>query len=281
MAWIQSHQTLAAHPKTRKLAHLLNVSKPAAIGHLHCFWWWALDYADDGDLSRHDALDIAIGAEWDGDAEAFLDAMRTAGFIDEDDDGARSIHDWQDYAGKLVDRRRQNAERMRNARASSQISRAAHVQRTHRARVELEKSREDKTKEDDSLPAKRGRDEESAEFQAFYAAYPRKTARGDAWKAWQSIKPTPELAAEILTAITAQAATTYKGKDKQYIPYPATWLRAQQWTDEIEEPAAGGMRVVGGGFDPLRRMPADQEAEYQRKLEEAKRREDEMWRNAG
>lgn len=148
MAWIESHQTIAGHPKTRKLAHILGIPKPQAIGHLHCLWWWATDYAEDGDLSRHDALDIAIGAEWDGDAGAFVDALVTVGFLDGDVDDTLVIHDWHDYAGKLIERRKANAERMRKARASGEQgtsaaqdedvpARAAHVQGTQRARVEL------------------------------------------------------------------------------------------------------------------------------------------------
>ena len=35
-----------------KLARRLGVSLPAAIGHLHLLWWWAMDYAQDGDLTR-------------------------------------------------------------------------------------------------------------------------------------------------------------------------------------------------------------------------------------
>ena len=54
MAWIESHQELWRHPKTKKLARLLAVSVPTAIGHLHGIWYWALDFAQDGDLRRYD-----------------------------------------------------------------------------------------------------------------------------------------------------------------------------------------------------------------------------------
>lgn len=150
MAWIESHQTLSQHPKTRKLAILLGVSKPAAIGHLHCLWWWAIDYAEEGNLNHLDSLDIAIGAEWEGDADTFVDALTRSGFLDLTDDGL-AIHDWDDYAGKLIGRRKANAERMRAARASgeqdttgahagTESERAAHVQRTQRARAERQNS---------------------------------------------------------------------------------------------------------------------------------------------
>lgn len=141
MTWIESHQELARHPKTRRLARALGVGIPATIGHLHLVWWWAMDYAPGGDLSRWDDEDIAIAAMWEGDPAAFVGALTECGFLDPE----RTIHDWDEYAGKLIDRRAANAERMRNARAAHNPSfkertsgeRAAHVQRTLRARVEL------------------------------------------------------------------------------------------------------------------------------------------------
>lgn len=118
MAWLESHQTLGAHPKTRKLAHLLGISRAATIGHLHYLWWWAMDYAQDGDLSRFEPLDIAIGAEWEGDADAFVEALVRAGFVDADD-RVLIIHDWWEYGGKLIEKRRTDAERKRAARGQS------------------------------------------------------------------------------------------------------------------------------------------------------------------
>ena len=49
--WIKSYQDLGRHPKTSRLARTLGISRPAAIGHWHLLWWWALDYAKDGDLA--------------------------------------------------------------------------------------------------------------------------------------------------------------------------------------------------------------------------------------
>ena len=39
MAWIESHQEIWRHPKTKKLARLLSVSVPTAVGHLHGIWY--------------------------------------------------------------------------------------------------------------------------------------------------------------------------------------------------------------------------------------------------
>jgi hypothetical protein len=111
MAWIESHQELARHPKTKRLARAAGISIPAAIGHLHLLWWWALDYAQDGSLHGFTPEDIADGMEWDGeDANGFVEALINAGFLDQEDDGTLSIHDWHDYAGRLINQRKAQAE---------------------------------------------------------------------------------------------------------------------------------------------------------------------------
>lgn len=102
--WIEFHQSIRDHPKTRKLARRLEIHKAQAVGHLGLLWIWALDYAPDGELARYDAEDIAIGADWDGDSSEFRAALEGAGFIDEDDAGAR-LHDWHVFAGKLLEAR--------------------------------------------------------------------------------------------------------------------------------------------------------------------------------
>ncbi|MGB9826054.1 MAG: HNH endonuclease, partial [Desulfofundulus sp.] len=93
----------------------LGVSLPAAVGHLHYLWWWALDYAQDGDLSRYEPEDIADAALWDGDVKAFVEALIRAGFLDQVNDKLL-IHDWDDYAGRLLDQRQHAAQQKRRHR---------------------------------------------------------------------------------------------------------------------------------------------------------------------
>lgn len=127
MAWIESHQELGRHPKTRALARILGVSRVTAVGHLQFLWWWALDYAQDGDLSRYSAEDIADGCDWEGNAAELIDGLEQAGFIDRDGDGMR-LHDWNDYAGRLIEKREANAQRTRQWRERT-------TQRTHTERI--------------------------------------------------------------------------------------------------------------------------------------------------
>ncbi len=114
MAWIESHQSLVRHPKLLRLARMLDIPKAQAIGHLHLLWWWVLDYAPDGDVSAFNAGELEAAAEWAGDAGRFRAALEETGWLDADG----RIHDWQDYAGRIVGLRAANRERQHRHRAT-------------------------------------------------------------------------------------------------------------------------------------------------------------------
>ncbi|HZK84875.1 MAG TPA: DnaD domain protein [Desulfosporosinus sp.] len=115
MAWIESNQEVGRHPKTKKLARLLDISVVTAVGHLHYFWWWALDFAQDGVLTKFDDCDIAEACMWEGDVKIFVDSLIEAGFIDKNE-SVFCIHDWYEYAGRLIERRQSDADRKRGER---------------------------------------------------------------------------------------------------------------------------------------------------------------------
>lgn len=128
MAWIESHQALLTHRKTGRLARALSISKVTAIGHLHAFWWWCLDNTEDGELRHIDDEDLADGAMWEDDPKVFLGALIASGFVDTDANGTK-VHDWNDYAGKLIERRIRNRNAMR-------ATRVKHVLNTNDTRVD-------------------------------------------------------------------------------------------------------------------------------------------------
>ncbi|PAF32114.1 hypothetical protein CHI14_09595 [Paenibacillus sp. 7516] len=74
-----------------------------------------MDYAPEGDITRFDPEDIADAVEWQGEADLLLKSLLDVGFIDEID-GMICIHDWFDYAGRLVEKREKNNERKRKSR---------------------------------------------------------------------------------------------------------------------------------------------------------------------
>ncbi len=71
------------------------------------------------------------------------------------------------------------------------------------------------------------------DFDRFWQAYPRRTAKKDARKAWQKLAPEAALVEQILKALVWQVRQADWLKDGgTYIPFPATWLRAERWDDE-------------------------------------------------
>lgn len=121
MAWIKSCQELWNHPKTSTLAFLLDEEIYAAIGRLHILWWWALDYAKDGDLTNISSRIIAQKLGWKGDPEQLINALVESGFVDSTNDGL-FIHDWDEYTGDFAEKREKSALASSNTADQGQLS---------------------------------------------------------------------------------------------------------------------------------------------------------------
>lgn len=73
-------------------------------------------------------------------------------------------------------------------------------------------------------------------FDKFWVEYPKKKNKGDAEKAWKVIKPTEALLFAMLEKLKVlKISRQWTKEGGQYIPYPATWLRAKGWEDEVGE----------------------------------------------
>lgn len=72
-------------------------------------------------------------------------------------------------------------------------------------------------------------------FDQFWEDYPKKKARGDALKAWKQTSKSRPAINVVLAAVARQKdSREWMRRDGQFIPYPATWLRAGQWDDVVE-----------------------------------------------
>lgn len=81
---------------------------------------------------------------------------------------------------------------------------------------------------------KASKDNLREEFELFYSAYPKKRSPGDAEKAWRSMKPNLN---DVLSAIEWQKETPeWKKENGQFIPYPASYIRARMWENEKPAP---------------------------------------------
>lgn len=143
MAWIKSHQSLERHPKVLALESHAKIDHNTAIGVLHRFWYWVIDYAEDGRLLRWPIATIssAIGI----DAQHLI----SAGWIDEKPE--LRVHDWFDYFGEYFrGKYRKNPERYEQLKSYYSKSGTGLVPVQYRfgtGQIRGDKIREDKDKD--------------------------------------------------------------------------------------------------------------------------------------
>lgn len=131
MAYIEAHQSLRDHRKILALAAELDMAEPHVAGHCVYLWLWSLDNAPDGMLPESHRI-IERAAAWIGVPGTLVAAMIAVGMLDQGDDGHLYIHDWFDYAGRLIEKRKSDAERKRQERANKGL--ATPVRRTSKGR---------------------------------------------------------------------------------------------------------------------------------------------------
>lgn len=71
-------------------------------------------------------------------------------------------------------------------------------------------------------------------FEDFYGAYPRKKARGDAEKAFGQALKKGHTVEDIMNGLARNLADLSR-RDPQFVPYPASWLRAESYWDEPDQ----------------------------------------------
>lgn len=241
MAWIEVHQSLRDHRKLIALGVELGVDDTQAIGHLINLWLWSIDNAPSGSLAALPAAVVAIGARWKGDPERFMDGCKAAGFIDSNGD----IHDWRDYAGKLIEQREKKRVEMAERRARGKVEgvteRSGNVPVTSKNGAGMLPS----TVPNPTVPNTTNKnDRQNADdvidpgFLDFWQNYPHKLNRKAAYKAWRALKPDAVLQARMIAAIRQQTAAKFGemvGTERQqYIPHGSSWINGRQWENAIE-----------------------------------------------
>ena len=254
MAWLQIDQTIRDHHKILDAADLLETTDAHVTGCLVLLWLWAIDNAPDGSLAGISDATIARAAKWSGERAAFIDALTDVGLLDRTPEGL-AIHDWQDRAGNLIDRRRADAERKRRERAEKKAREASeHAEDRpagHPADVRTQ-SRENQSRQKEEHSRAEGGDPhippatdgtgsaslQDQRFDQFWDAYPRKVGKADARKTWKKAKITAEIFEKIMTSIAAsKESDQWRREAGRYIPNPSTWINQGRWDDELPEPA--------------------------------------------
>lgn len=76
---------------------------------------------------------------------------------------------------------------------------------------------------------------DDADFEIFWAAYPRKEAKKDALKAWMQMTADQKFCARESIALHARYWSV-TGRQRHYTPLAASWLRGERWSDELPMP---------------------------------------------
>ncbi|HEY4260720.1 MAG TPA: hypothetical protein VGM98_11195 [Schlesneria sp.] len=119
-----------SHIKTKRLKRRLGLPMYQVAGILETLWHLAIESADEGDIGKFSNDDIAMGLEWDGDADALISALIDSGFVDEDPERRLVIHDWLDHAPEYVRERLRKREARHRKKESQPVREVPGQQRT-------------------------------------------------------------------------------------------------------------------------------------------------------
>lgn len=115
MTWIALDVNVWWNKKIVRAANLLTKGDvQRLVGHVSRLWCWAIDHAESGDLSHLDDSAIALAAGWPNGQQKFVAALHDAGLLVD-----RRIASWDEHAGRLLARRRQDRERRARQRADA------------------------------------------------------------------------------------------------------------------------------------------------------------------
>lgn len=80
-------------------------------------------------------------------------------------------------------------------------------------------------------------------FPDFYALYPRREKRRAAEKAWRGMSAKDRAAA--MEGLRRFVRDVWPGKDREFIPHPASWLNGRRWEDELAAGVFAGEKRSG------------------------------------
>ena len=224
------------HPKIAAL------SPEAIVAHLQMVVY-ARKYGTNGEIPMAIAMRFASQAL---DELASNDPENPSIIIN--DDGTVTIHgyaDMQETAEQVQARRQARAEAGRRG-AESRWSKdgkghgnshsKSHGKRDGKTMAETE------TETETDIRASQASAREPSRFPDWWAIWGKKKAKGDAEKAYKAALK--KISHDDLMAKTQTYWDHVKasGTDLQYVPYPATWLRAEQWDDDLTLNAQSGGR---------------------------------------
>jgi hypothetical protein len=146
-------------------------------------------------------------------------------------DGGYRIHDFEEHQTTTADiqAKREAGKAGGLAKASKTVAPATKVLEQNASNTLAKTETETETKRKDLST------DTADEFDRWYSRYPRKEAKDAARKAFTKARRSTSLQ-ELLEGLDRYILAV-KGKERQYIALPATWLNAGRWQDEITQQA--------------------------------------------
>lgn len=252
MAWYKVDDRL---PTSRKLMRIPRAQRKAAIGVWTLAGAWSMHEMTDGFVPAY-AIE-----EWGGDEDDAQALVRAGMWEDDERDGdpGWQFVNWDEYQPTKADveaRRERDRERKRNQprdKGGKFAGRTVNASDSARNDTESERTAADSTVPLPSPPlpvtnAQPAVAREPNRFPDWWNIWGKKKAKGDAEKAYKAALK--KISHDDLMAKTRAYWDHVKrsGTDLQYVPYPATWLRAEQWDDDLTD--APGQQ--GPVFDPTK-----------------------------
>lgn len=106
-------------------------------------------------------------------------------------------------------------------------------------------------------------------FDDFWKVYPRHLNKQDAIKAWKALKPSKETIEAILRDVPKKLGENglWANREKDKIPYPATYLRGRQWEDEDDGSVQPQSNEPWWKSRPWWEWPIEEQQKRERELE--------------
>lgn len=99
--------TTTGNPKFRQLKHALKLSHIETVGLLESLWHYTIIAAPYGDIGRKTNREIMASMEWEGDADAVIEALTEVHWIDPhpDPDVRLVVHEWHVHCPEFLKKR--------------------------------------------------------------------------------------------------------------------------------------------------------------------------------
>ena len=140
----------------------------------------------------------------------------------------------------------------RNKEEKSPLEEETKKERTKERNKEEHNPTREETKKEQSIysaPARVDLDADSAAFDAFWSAYPRRVGKGAARKAFAKAITKVDLQT-MLDALERRKSSNQWAKDGgEFVPHPSTWLNQERWEDDLDSEGGinNGQSVYGVG----------------------------------